>query len=77
MRLLDDANDLELFGSLISHASPPPSPVMLFFKQAQFEGLLGDDLPLMATGDNVRVAKAQLRSMHGRSSQKADDRRTM
>src|SRR5664279_68974 len=42
MRLLDQPDDLQLFGSGISHSSPPPSAIML--EQAQFQSLLGDDL---------------------------------
>ena len=43
MRLLDQADDLELLGAGDPHASSPPSAIMLFFEQAQFEGLFGND----------------------------------
>ena len=33
MGLLDEADDLELLGRGVSHASSPPSPIMLFFSR--------------------------------------------
>ena len=44
MGLFDQADDLQfLLRSRISHSSPSPSAIMLFFEQPQFQGLLGDD----------------------------------
>jgi hypothetical protein len=44
MRLLDDADDLELFSGGVSHSGAAPSAIRLFFKQPQLERLLGDNL---------------------------------
>ena len=46
MGLLDQPDDLQLFGSRIPHSSflASPIPDHAFFEQAQFQGLLGDDL---------------------------------
>ena len=38
----DEADDLELFGGRVSHARSSPSAIM-FFEQAEFKRLLGDD----------------------------------
>ena len=42
MRLLDNTDDIEVFKLDIS-CLVSPIPGHAFFKQAQFEGLLGDD----------------------------------
>jgi hypothetical protein len=44
VRLLDQADDLQLVGRGISHSPSPPSAIMLFFQQTQFKRLLGHDL---------------------------------
>ena len=43
MRLLDEVDDLELFGCEEPHVWSPQSAIMLFFEQPQFERLLGDN----------------------------------
>ena len=43
MRLLDEADDLELLGAGEPHASSPPSAIMLFLSKPQLERLLGND----------------------------------
>ena len=43
MRLLDQSDDLDLVGCGISHASSPPSPIMLFLS-SRFSREVGDHL---------------------------------
>ena len=66
--VLDDRDDLELFGCGIPHSCSSPSAIMLFFEQPVFQHQVGNDFlergGLLAQALDVVGGKGFARSIH-------------